>query len=481
MREFQTALNRAPPLVTNLDAKDWVARVYAAGGTVSQSTANAINTFCNNIDSTGLRDRFYRLNLFCGSNLAAATVPLYRSWRPLRNINLAAASEKFTGWSATLCTIAQTTATDPPATINSAFLLTETTATGQRHVEAPGLSTAISGQLTASVYFKANVKTAGFIQLTDGAVANNIYAYYDLTNLTSTHTNYAGSPSATNVSTSIIDVGNGWRRCILTASGLTGGSFGTFRVGSAVYAASDVARHSFASSGDAAIYLAAAQLENGATATTYNPPQYGSSLDTNFNFVSTDYVETGLTGGLTGNGNLGVQAGSASKHLRTGLQQATLATSLLHLSAYVFGLNTTAPTQQSFMGIRTNVAPAARWWFSYRQTSVLADVGDALGSTTMTTPTANALIVASRSSNSLLRYYVNGLQFGQDNTTDITANLVNRTNDWYVAAANIDTNPGEFCGFRLGMYSIGLSLTAQQAQIFNIIVQTLQTTLNRLV
>lgn len=66
------------PQVSNADAQDWVNRVYANGGTVSASTASAVNTFCDAIDSAIIRDRFYRLNLFCGSNLNAALVPLYR-------------------------------------------------------------------------------------------------------------------------------------------------------------------------------------------------------------------------------------------------------------------------------------------------------------------------------------------------------------------------------------------------------------------
>jgi hypothetical protein len=66
------------PQVSNADAQDWVNRVYANGGTVSPTTASAVNTFCNSIDAAGLRDRFYRLNLFCGTGLAACLVPLYR-------------------------------------------------------------------------------------------------------------------------------------------------------------------------------------------------------------------------------------------------------------------------------------------------------------------------------------------------------------------------------------------------------------------
>jgi hypothetical protein len=67
-----------PPSASNADAQDWINRVYANGGTVSTSTAAAVNTFCNDIDTAGIRDRFYRLNLFCGTGLNAVLVPLYR-------------------------------------------------------------------------------------------------------------------------------------------------------------------------------------------------------------------------------------------------------------------------------------------------------------------------------------------------------------------------------------------------------------------
>lgn len=66
------------PQVSNIDAQGWINRVYNAGGTVSYGTAAAVNTFCNAIDAAGIRDRFYRLNLLCGSDLTACLVPLYR-------------------------------------------------------------------------------------------------------------------------------------------------------------------------------------------------------------------------------------------------------------------------------------------------------------------------------------------------------------------------------------------------------------------
>lgn len=60
------------------EAADWRSRVVANGGSASGSTLKAVDTFCKAIDSAGLRDRFYRLNLFAGTGLEACLVPLYR-------------------------------------------------------------------------------------------------------------------------------------------------------------------------------------------------------------------------------------------------------------------------------------------------------------------------------------------------------------------------------------------------------------------
>ena len=49
------------------------------GGSANSSTITAMNNFCNSIDSAGLRSKFYRLNLFCGSDLTSCLIPLYTS------------------------------------------------------------------------------------------------------------------------------------------------------------------------------------------------------------------------------------------------------------------------------------------------------------------------------------------------------------------------------------------------------------------
>jgi len=67
-----------PISTTHPEAQAWRNAVIANGGTVSGSTLNAVSKFCRAIDAAGIRDKFYRLNLFAGTGLNAALVPLYR-------------------------------------------------------------------------------------------------------------------------------------------------------------------------------------------------------------------------------------------------------------------------------------------------------------------------------------------------------------------------------------------------------------------
>jgi hypothetical protein len=63
------------------EAVAWRDAVVDNGGSVSGATLAAVSDFCNAIDAAGIRDRFYRLNLFCGTSdasLVAPRVPLYR-------------------------------------------------------------------------------------------------------------------------------------------------------------------------------------------------------------------------------------------------------------------------------------------------------------------------------------------------------------------------------------------------------------------
>lgn len=61
------------------EAIDWASRVVSNGGTASMRTIREVSRFCRDIDAAGIRSKITRLNLFVGSGLSAALVPLYRS------------------------------------------------------------------------------------------------------------------------------------------------------------------------------------------------------------------------------------------------------------------------------------------------------------------------------------------------------------------------------------------------------------------
>lgn len=70
-----------PRQTIHAEAADWANRVRTNGGTVSGSTLSAVDKFVKSIYAAGIRDRFYRLNLFCGdsnASLNAVRTPLFR-------------------------------------------------------------------------------------------------------------------------------------------------------------------------------------------------------------------------------------------------------------------------------------------------------------------------------------------------------------------------------------------------------------------
>lgn len=82
------------------EALDWSLRVAANGGYVNDATLVAVSEFCNSIDAAGIRDRFLRLNLFCGTSnasLSAVRTPLYRG-QSLTGTQYGAATDSITNF-----------------------------------------------------------------------------------------------------------------------------------------------------------------------------------------------------------------------------------------------------------------------------------------------------------------------------------------------------------------------------------------------
>lgn len=78
MSPMSPRLLRPAGVAYHPEAKLWKTAVTSNGGSVSSTTMKAVSDFCADIDAYGIRDRFYRLSLICGSNLNAALVPLFR-------------------------------------------------------------------------------------------------------------------------------------------------------------------------------------------------------------------------------------------------------------------------------------------------------------------------------------------------------------------------------------------------------------------
>ena len=202
--------------------------------------------------------------------------------------------------------------------------------------------------------------------------------------------------------------------------------------------------------------------------------QFGGTTDTNANFVADDYAETGASGGLKGNGT--------TKRLATGLAGSNLNGHNLHLSAYEI-----SPTTGAFdasVGLRTNFsAPGAYLTTGGVATTYEISFGnnsiqDALGSA----PTGHWIGVQAGNRTGVL--YRNGVS--RSTTYTIGANTTNDfstlAHDFAVFAINDGGTPNVFrdiSATRLGGYSIGLSMTGQQAAAFYTAMQAFQTALAR--
>lgn len=102
------------------EATDWWGRVLANGGTVSHSTLLAVSRFCTFVEQNGIREFFHRLNLFCGDNLSAALVPLYRGPR----LTLVLGNAIDTNFNFVSADYTETGGLDPGATNSTKYLRT---------------------------------------------------------------------------------------------------------------------------------------------------------------------------------------------------------------------------------------------------------------------------------------------------------------------------------------------------------------------
>ena len=197
--------------------------------------------------------------------------------------------------------------------------------------------------------------------------------------------------------------------------------------------------------------------------------QFGGATDTNSNFVSGDYVETGSTGGLLGNGS--------SKYLNTGLN-ANVMPDLAqsgHLSVYAAGtfsgqiaLGVYAFTNPPFV-----VTHESELQLGATQANTHVNLNASGQTPSYTSP---AFIVGSRTSTTNHIGYANGVA---GTAVTATANFANPAQPFFVFARNLGGGPAVHFGQRLRSYSIGLGMTGSQVTAFNNATQALQAALGR--
>ena len=193
-------------------------------------------------------------------------------------------------------------------------------------------------------------------------------------------------------------------------------------------------------------------------------PGGGSGVLTNVNFVAGDYNESGVNGGLNGDG--------ATKYLNTGFNAQGSLPDNAHLSLYLRE-DVSAASNRALIG--TINGTDQYWLGAITNTQTNIRLGETI-TATLAQNMSKGFYIGSRSAANSLKLYKNGAAVASDVTavTHAKPNLnlfVFAFNSAGVAAAHF---PG-----RGSFYSIGQGLSDGEAQALHEAVRTLQRNLNR--
>ena len=199
----------------------------------------------------------------------------------------------------------------------------------------------------------------------------------------------------------------------------------------------------------------------------------GNATDTNNNFVTGDYADTGASGGLTGNGT--------NKHLLVGSVLSSVDRANSHSAAYGSSLTSPATGDRLLMGAES-ASGAGIVLMQTRDGGNIARLryfsANSVTNWVDGAATTSGFIMGSAVSSTDLRAYVNGVQSGSTVTANRgTGAQTSRTMPVFAYNAN-----GSIVGYsaaRLSAYSVGLGMTAAQALAYNAAMQSLQTALGR--
>jgi hypothetical protein len=190
--------------------------------------------------------------------------------------NLALQSESFdnVSWNKTRCTISANSVVSPDGN-TTADTLVEDTSSGLHYVSQ---TAGIAGTYTLSFYVKANTRNWVYITMYDSIADRG--AFFNVS------TGVVGNIDS-GVTASIQSVGNGWYRCIVTATNLAVFS-------SSCQLATANGTRSYTGDGTSGIFLWGAQLEVGAYSTTYIPTRATSVTRLADSFTRNNIFTNGL-------------------------------------------------------------------------------------------------------------------------------------------------------------------------------------------
>ena len=205
---------------------------------------------------------------------------------------------------------------------------------------------------------------------------------------------------------------------------------------------------------------------------TFGGTSLGSSTDTNANFVSADFIETGTGGGLKGNGT--------TKYLNTGLAPNALpSVTSIHLSASATSAATTG--NYIFIGARDgnasghftlNEFSASSNGRSYTCGTITVGQFPSVSSPGSSEPH----MIGSRTSATSAVVYRSGVS-AASNATSITPTT--HANAFYVFGGNLSGGNTGASSATIRAYSIGTGLDSNQAAAFSAAVIAFNSALGR--
>jgi hypothetical protein len=321
------------------------------------------------------------------------------------------------------------------------------------------------GTITVSAYIKAAGRNSARILLSGSSgmtFPGGSGVAFGTINLTTGAT----SSLSTGLTAVATNAGNGWWRLAITVTNSFGGNM-AIRI--------DVGDgSSYNPTGSEAILVWGVQCETASSASEYDPYPLGGETDTNNNFVSGDYVESGASGGLLGNGS--------SKYLNTGLTLDGMGFfSTGHVSAY-HSTPTGSNSNRYFIGCfgPSNLNRVTLGSDIFATSEVTGHYGGGplarqTGYGTQTGAPAGHRVI-SRETPTSLTHYLNGSSVASNTGgSSPSSNAVSM----FVHALNVNGTASYFNNSRIMAYSIGAALSSAQNSSYYTAMQAFQTALAR--